>query len=149
MKDLLKNLPSYQVSAKDHELRSRRHLKSGQQFKKSVEDSNLNELPDVFVGIPKDIPLASDSLWADVQFGAVSTASKSGCIVFVSKVILNEYGYNTISIFDLLKEAAKKGYRSWTLSQKRKTLTASEASIEVFKSAFPDDEFIQNASTLK
>lgn len=149
MKNLLNNLKPYQVTPEEHQLRSRRHLNSGQLFKKSVEETDLKSFPNVFVGIPKDIPSASDPLWANVTFGAVNTAEKSACVVFISKIILNEYGYNSISVLNLLNEAAQKGYRSWTLSNKRKTLTAPVATIDVFKKAFPDDEYIQSCTTLK
>ena len=144
-------LPEFRVPYAEYRARQSKYEECGNKLKESLESYDFSTLDSIsfIVKLPSEIPMASDSRWANRQFGAVNTVQNSACVAFVSKVILNFFGID-IPMEDLLTEIENKGYRLWRLAdRKKKTLNMAYPNVEQIKKEFPEDDPIWQCKTLE
>ena len=143
------NLPHFKLSPREHILRQCNHEESAKDLRSSIENylNSSERRTGVIVDLPDEIPMASNPKWKNRTFGAVNTVEKSACVAFVSKVILDHFGYK-ISMLSLLHEIERKGYRVWKLEKRSEKLYLSYPDLERIQDYFPDDLDIQYCSNL-
>lgn len=111
-------LRKFRVSAEEHKRRTELHLEKGRELKESVlamtdEDwENVKKIQS-YATYPHNILLASDPVFANINFGAVGTLQSSGCVVFVSAYIIDVVLNRRFDICEWTDMVVEKGYRSW------------------------------------
>lgn len=144
------NVPDSIVSSEEHQARTKIRLEAAHSLYESIKHFDVSSLKDYkkVVDLPKRIPLTSDPKWHNYPFGAVNTVQKAGCLAFVSKVLLDYFTNESITMEAIVEEIEKKHYRSWKLAKRTKTLSMPRATVEGIKSEFPDDKEIQDCNSL-
>lgn len=140
----------YNVPNEEHIERQKAHMDAARSLATSIRDYNINNLKNYkcICKLPNLIPLNSNPKWSKRLFGAVNTVQKAGCLVFVSKLFLDEFDFNYIEVNSIIKEIEEKHYRLWKLANRDKTLSMPTISLEELKAEFPDDEPIQSCNSL-
>ena len=144
------NVPDSIVSSQEHQARTKIRLEAAHSLYESIKNFDIDSLEkyQTVLELPDEVPMNSNPKWRDRPFGAVSTVQKAGCLAFVSKVILDDFTTENISMESIVEEIEKKHYRSWKLAKRSKTLNIPRATVEGIKAEFPADEEIQNCNTL-
>lgn len=110
------------VTKKEHEARTKRHIESGEAFKRSVKtfferrDENMRELEGICGLYPYDVAFETnhDPAYAVEPMGAVNTLKEAGCGVFCTAFLRRLYRPNEeFDTIEWSREVASKGYRSW------------------------------------
>lgn len=156
------NIPEFSVTPEEHAKRGKNHTKSCSDFVESVKQlggdySSFNEL-NCGAELPDMVPFASNPKWKDLPFGAANTCGNAACSALQTSVVLNfldniasdkrVFVDLAPSVLDIIHELTQKGYRSWKLANKPGTMTEPEATLEVIKKHFPDDDEIQKCDDL-
>ena len=138
------------ISKPDHHMRSLVHRQAGKCLAESIETFNFDELNDlnyIVMGIPDEVPLATNPRFATLPFGAVGTVSEAGCIAFVTKYILDYFGID-FSMEEWISEVCYKGYRMWKFQNLAKTLSSPRLDFNLIKEELSSDE-LANFKTIE
>lgn len=157
-------LPECTLEKSKYLARKNYFLESGKDLKDSVESFNLG-LP-TFISTTVTFPfgsiaminsydrkltfpvqLAHTSKWSNRNFGAVNTVENSACVAFVSKLMLDYFGF-VYELEDILLELESKGYRLWKLANNSRTLSTPNLSPNSIKEEFPSVDPIQTCTSL-
>ena len=114
---MMKNLENYKVSSEEHFIRKSKTEAAGKELKASLENFDAFQISklEVMVELPDSICLASNPKWANMQLCTINTVETSGCIAFVSKIVLDFFDI-PFPMLDLIKLIEEKGYRICELS---------------------------------
>ena len=147
--NFFKNLPDFQVDPDEHAKRKEMGLNAGKKLENSVENFDFQRFSrNHSIPTPAYIPYAGDPRWKDAPFGPVNTLEKSGCIVFVTKTLLDYYGYKDVSIKEISNACVSKGYRMWKFPTVSESLNLEEITLEKVKEAFPGNPYVQACKDL-
>lgn len=158
-------LPECTLEKEQYLARKDYFLESGKALKDSITSFNLGlttclatTLTSPFANITMvdsydrkssfSIPSAHAPSWANRQFGAVNTVENSACIAFVSKIMLEYFGFS-YKLEDILSELETKGYRLWKFANNSRTLSTPNFDVDSIKKEFPSDDPIQDCKNVE
>lgn len=138
----MKELKQFKLPQKEHQERNLVHQEKGKAFKESVESYDFKMLANMCLGgkkYPDFIIAGEDPREKTTPFGAVDTVYASGCVIYASNTILNQYIKRKVGVLELAEEAANKGYRSWKFANYSKPyFTSTKVDVDEVKEKFKE-----------
>lgn len=124
-------LRKFRVSAEEHKKRTELHLEKGRELKNSFDTMTDDDWENVrkikaYVKYPHNILLASDPIFSNIKFGAIGTLQSSGCVVFVSAYIIDQFLNRRFDICEWTDMVVEKGYRFWCFEKYPKVSFSSK-----------------------
>lgn len=143
-----------QLPFEEHQERQRIYRKSSSQLLSSLREIKEGELPTYDAAdFPLlkfaeenskwEIPLASDSRWANKPFGAVNSLEKAGCLVFCVCNMLHLLGEKA-EVLQVAKVAVEKGFRFWKFQNDPRSFNWDKVTLSKIKEHFPDFSNVDN-----